>query len=347
MIKRLIFCNTLYQLIVAIQITLSFEGYTYLILTTEMKNVEQIQKKLYKTGVIKEVVIFDTSVKKTSIQIIKECVCGVKPDGMKEDKFDEFIGFNFDLPSHAIFAWAYKKNKNISVNKMEEGLLSYHTPDTLCRALSISCKIRKMLGMENLRPCAKMFYCFAPEIYHGTLRPKQIPKIKTTDSRIREILNIVFLEKEIKPYKEKYIFLPSIYDVEGGDPIGELELAQKIASKVGIDDLIVKVHPRDDESRYIKSNLKIDRNSGIPWEVIQINLDFSDKVVITTLSGSVLNFNPVLENVGKSYYGYKLCDLDNNDLALHYRDVLEGYLNNFSLGLRNIKVLENVEEIDL
>lgn len=95
----------------------------------------------------------------------------------------------------------------------------------------------------------------------------------------------------------------------------------------------------------ISSGLKVDENSSVPFEAIQINNDFSDKILITTLSGSVLNFNSVLEEVPIAYYGYKLCTLERNTLASHYKGIIEQYINDTDLGLRNIKILESIEEL--
>lgn len=330
---------------VALQISLSFDGDTYLVLTTEIKNVDEITNNIYQTKIIKDVVILNTSITKKSAKLISECVFGIKLKNLKDIKFDEFVGFNFDLPSHAVFAEVCKNNPNICVNKMEEGLLSYNEAVTSCKVMEISYLIRRILRKKNLRISAKAFYCFSPEVYKGDLSTILIPKIRINDRKILKIFNTVFLKDTINTISEKYIFLPSIYDIEGGEPIGELELAEKIANKVGIENIIVKVHPRDNEGRYLSKGFKIDVNKGVPWEIIQMNMDLKNKVIITTLSGGVLNFNTALEESGKSYYAYKLCDLNKNSLAKHYRDVVELYLREYSEGLREIYILDDVNDL--
>lgn len=83
-----------------------------------------------------------------------------------------------------------------------------------------------------------------------------------------------------------------------------LNLQKQLQIRIGKNNLLDKSSPRDDKEKYISSGLKVDENSSIPFEVIQINSDFSSKILITTLSGSVLNFNSVLEEVPIAYYGY-------------------------------------------
>lgn len=342
--KTLFFCNTNYQLIVAVQIALSFNKSGSIIITNEIKNYENIVKNLRKTKLFEQVACIDVKTVKKSITLTIQCILGMVPKEIKKCIFDEFVGFNLDIPSHIVYAFFYKKNKDIVINKMEEGVMSLNTPETSCGVLQASYKIRRLLNKRNMKEVISGFYCFSPKANRSGIPSIQIPLINHS-SRIKEYLNTIFCTNIKFEYKEKYIFLSCIYDNEGGNPIGELELAIKIADRVGRDNLLVKVHPRDDKEKYIRAGLKVDENSVIPFEVIQINNDFSDKVLITTLSGSILNFNPVLEKVPISYYGYSLCKLEGNYLASYYKDILEQYLADPELGLRNIYILNKMEEL--
>lgn len=326
------------------QIAASFDKDCSIIITNEIKNCEEIARNLHQTKLFDRVVSMDVKTAKKSITLIKQCISGTVPEEIKDCVFDEFIGFNFDIPSHIVYAFFCHKNKDIIVNKMEEGLMSLNTPETNCGVIETSTRIRRLLNKRNLKDNVSGFYCFSPRANKSGIPSIQIPSINE-GSKIKEYLNIVFCNNIKFEYKEKYIFLSCIYDIEGGEPIGELELAKKIADGVGRDNLLVKVHPRDSKEKYINAGLKVDDNSIVPFEVIQINNDFSDKVLITTLSGSILNFNPVLEVAPKSYYGYGLCKLDGNPLALHYKEVLEHYLADKTLGLKNIQLLESLEDL--
>lgn len=342
--KTLFFCNTNYQLIVAMQIAVTFDKKCSVIITNQIQNADSVLENVKNTHLFENVSFIDVKATVPSSEMMKKCVYGFAPAEIINCIFDEFVGFNMDIYSHMVYAFFYNQNKKILINKMEEGLMSLNTTETSCRVLDWTYKIRKLMRKKNLRESISGFYCFLPQANKTDIPSIQIPMIKET-SEIRDYLNNVFCQNASFAYKEKYIFLPCIYDIEGGEPIGELELAKKIANKVGKENLIVKVHPRDNKEKYIDAGLKVDENSLVPFEVIQINNDFSEKILITTLSTSILNFNPVLEKVSKSYYGYKLCDLSENPLAQHYKKVLEEYLNDKNLGLRNIHVLDTIEEI--
>lgn len=342
--KTLFFCNTNYQLIVAMQIVISLRNDSSIIVTNEIKNCEEIIFNLKETGLFERVAYLDVKSEYNSVELIRQCVFGYAPEEIKDCVFDEFVGFNFDIPSHIVFAFFYSKNRNIVVRKMEEGLMSLNTPESSCRVIEVSTQIRRVLHKRNLRHSVSGVYCFSTKVNKSGIPSIQIPMINKK-SKIKDYLNTVFCKNRVFEYKEKYIFLSCIYDVEGGEAIGEFELAKKIADRVGKNNLLIKVHPRDDKEKYIDSGLKVDENSSVPFEVIQINNDFSDKILITTLSGSILNFNSVLEKVPIAYYGYKLCKLEGNTLASHYKSIIEQYVNATDLGLRNIKILESIEEL--
>lgn len=342
--KTLLFCNTNYQLIVAMQIAASFDKKCSVIVTNEIRNYEELIPKIRETNLFERVSMMDVKSETRKVVIVKRCIYGYIPKEIEDVTYDEFVSFNMDISSHMVFAHLYKANKGIIVNKMEEGLMSLNTPETTCGILDLTYAIRRLQKKKNLKENIGGLYCFLPNANKYGVHSIKIPLINQ-NSKVREYLNDVFCRNITFNYKEKYIFLTCIYDMEGGEPIGELDLAIKIAEQVGRENLLVKVHPRDDKEKYINAGLKVDDNSMVPFEVIQINSDFSDKILITTLSASILNFNPVLENTSKCWYGYKLCHLEGNPLALHYKKVLEDYLNNDSLGLRNIRVLERIEEL--
>lgn len=342
--KTLFFCNTNYQLIVAMQIMISFKKEGSIIITNEIKNHEEIIKNLQNTKLFDHVSGIDVKAKQNSLMLTIKCILGMAPKEIRNSIFDEFVGFNFDIPTHIVYAFFYEKNKEMVINKMEEGVMSLNTPETSCGVLQTSYKIRRLLNKRNLKDVISGFYCFTPKANKSGISSIPIPLINH-HSRVKEYLNYIFCWNKRFEYKEKYIFLSCIYDIEGGEPIGELELAIKIADRVGRENLLVKVHPRDNKEKYIQSGLKVDENSAVPFEVIQINNDFSEKVLITSLSGSLLNFNQILEYSPISYYGYKLCKLEGNSLAYHYKDVLEQYLTDKEMGLRNIHILKNLEEL--
>ena len=106
-------------------------------------------------------------------------------------------------------------------------------------------------------------------------------------------------------YDKKYIYFASMIDSEILKKDGEFAILRDIAEVVGKDNLIVKLHPREENrQRYADLGVTIDTNSDIPFEIIQLVRDFSDNVFITCLSGSVLNFASILPERTRTYFTY-------------------------------------------
>lgn len=353
----LFFCNTYYQLITAVQIklTLKLNDRATVIITDHSANADIIADRLRETNVFEYVYYMKTKVSPEDVTLsfrlkaIRDGIFGRLPEGMnKKDYFDEIIGFNMDLATHYVYASLLKRNKNIVCNRMEEGLLSYQTPSASNGVLSTIYKLRKFLCKRNLRENIAGFYCFNPEVYYGKLSPIAVPKIGKENTVLKSVLESLFLiDKKIEPYKQKYIFLSCIYDIEGNTPIGELDLAKQIADVVGKENILIKVHPRDDISKYETAGLTVDKNSSVPWEVVCIEQDFSQHVFITTLSGSILNVSAMLSSAPTSFYGYPLCATEKNQLAVHFKKVIEDYLANPEFKAKNIKILHHTNELNV
>ena len=140
-------------------------------------------------------------------------------------------------------------------------------------------------------------------------------------------------------------FFTGVFDFEGGSPIGEFELVLKIAKLVGKDNLIIKTHPRDSRTIYAENKLKVYKHSYIPWEAIQFNNDFSDKVLLTVNSGSVLGANLILENRAESYFLFNCCKIENNYEASKYIATVRQLLSVATSVLDKINIIENIDSL--
>lgn len=233
---------------------------------------------------------------------------------------DEFIFFNTDRAATTLYLRLTKKNPSVHCHRMEEGILSYHdrraeNPYANMKLISkIEYRLRQLLKIPICQESVENFYCFYPEFYNGNLKAVQIPKIQL-NSEIGELLCEIFdIKKEALVYDEKYIFFASVGDFEGGKKIGEVKTALALAEKVGKENVLVKVHPRDTTDNFAAAGLKVDTRSSVPWEAIQLNYDFADHVFLTSSSGSVLSVNMLLEpkNRPETYFLYPMMDTDGN-----------------------------------
>ena len=363
--KILIICNTYYQLIVAIQMKLTIlkNDEVTIIISDHfnikkdiLKNLEQ--EKIFKNVIylnlkridekntnnilykIKQVIYIFFSIDK-DIQIkLNDCI------------FDKFFYYNLNVSTDIIFSILKKKNKNIECARFEEGILSYNNNfhDGVFRYLNNRMKIifflRKILGIKSISNVTKDFYCFYPNYYKKFLTKKRIPLINENKKKKMEVLRNIFkIKKDLLNYKQKYIFFAGIGDFEGGEAIGELELVKKIVNIVGKDNIIIKVHPRDFSNKFVNEGLLIDKFSDIPWEIIQLNYDFEDKIFLTVTSSSVLSVNLILEKPIKTYFLYKECKTDKNFLIKEAIIRIEEILHSLDSNKKSFFISSKIDKL--
>lgn len=58
-----------------------------------------------------------------------------------------------------------------------------------------------------------------------------------------------------------------------GAGVNDVELIEALADKVGKQNMMVKIHPRNPVNRFEKLGYKTNHNTAIPWEVIVMNTD--------------------------------------------------------------------------
>lgn len=359
--RLLIIANTYYQLILAVQMrmTIFCKDEVILLLSDHSAKSETVLNRLREKGTFSESYYIKTKgiiEKRNSIQKAKDffnIVLGTKNSfsfylyGIENQTIDEIICFNYNIDIIGVYSLLYEKNNSVKVSLFEEGILSYGVSfeDNLHR--KIIRLFRKSIGKKDISDAFYRFYCFYPQLYSGSLCSVKVPAI-TADSECAKVLRDIFsLNEESAKYAQKYIYFSSVYDFEGGHSIGEFELVKRIGELVGKDNLIVKTHPRDTRDVYEKNGFLVDKNSAVPWEVIQLTGDFFEKVFMTATSGSVLAGSFMSDKPVKTIYLYKLCDISNNEGAQETVNDIFNLLNKDELKtvLSNVKIADTLEDI--
>ena len=122
----------------------------------------------------------------------------------------------------------------------------------------------------------------------------------------------------------------------------DFKLILYIAEIVGKENLLVKLHPRNKINRFEKYGIATNKTIGIPWELIQMNDDFSDKVLLTISSGSVLASKLYFNDNIKTYLLFNCTDKMSNMVTEKYFEYLKKLENKF--GLDNFIIPKNEEE---
>lgn len=352
--KRLILCNTYYQLVLAVQLreTLFQKDDVSVIISDHSFNANKVAENLKKTNFFKDIYYKETKWLKEYdklkfiLDFFKLKKVALFNDIIKE-KYDEVVFYNNCVSTDLLFQSLYECNRSIQVSRFEEGILSYKIPMIVSGKTKITEMYNVIARQPRLMQKLKMFYCFQPDFYKGNLSPVKVPPI-ASNGKVKDILLKIFdVNLGENSYKEKYIFFTSVYDFEGGEPIGEYELVCKVADLVGKENLLIKTHPRDTRTIYEDSGFTVDKNSDIPWEAIQLSKDFSDKVFLTATSGSVLAGSFMSENPPKTFFMHKCCNVSGNSSAQKTIATIEELLNDVALKetLKTVSIANEIKDI--
>lgn len=361
--KVLCICNTYYQVIFSMQLarTIMSNFDITLMLSNHSRDSQNTVKQIEKLGLFENVVYLET--KKidycTGIltkfkRLVSVSLSDCFDNDVLHNYYDEMIFYNLSASTIAIHTVLSRYNNKIRISRMEEGILSYDSLENEPLKVEASFTtryssiIRKIFNKPDLLDNFYNFYCYYPIIYKGRLHPICVPKISLKDSSLCDYLSEVFeITEDNLSYPEDYIFFTSVYDFEGGESIGEFELVCQIADLVGKENLLIKQHPRDSRSIYTDNGFKVDKNSSVPWEAIQVTKNFSDKVYLTVNSGSVLSGSTMSEKPIKTFYMYKLCNYSGNKSCKKTVADIEEVLNNVEMKtiLKDVFIAEKIEDI--
>ena len=359
--KRLIIANTYYQVIFAIQMKLTIfkKDYVDIIITDHSRNADYFSNKLKECKCFENVYYVNTlgsGDRRNKFQKVWDILSfsfGTKNrfnffvQDIKQPYYDEMLVFNYDMRTYGIFSVLSRYNSKINLSRYEEGILTYNSEKLFTPARKVVGLMRKMQNKAVIENSFSNFYCFYPELYDGVFSVKRVPLIEG-ENKIKDILSVMFdINKKNMAYSQKYIFFTSVLDFEGGEPVGEYELVCKIAKLVGKENLLIKIHPRDKRTIYTDNNFCVDKNSCIPWEAIQLSGNFSDKVFMTVNSGSVLSGSTMSKNAVRTYFMFKLCNVNNNDLGKKSVYDINRLLSQKSMKklLNKVKIAERLEDI--
>lgn len=282
--------------------------------------------------------------------------------------YHEIYYFNESIVLYPIIDAVYRRNRELRLVRFEEGLASYQSllmRDTAPR-LKIINVLRNKIGRKSLYDLQTAFCCYFPmmlreqALTYDNLRERffidkgqmeekellEIPILNRDDKVLIDSLNVAFAYNPQKAnFKQKYIYFASCSDIDGYN-VGETELVLKIAELVGPENLLVKMHPRDGRSVYSDAGLTVSRESNVPWEIVQLNYDFSGYVFISLVSSSILNATAMLGDSVKTWYLWKCAEKSNSWLERNINGVLYTLKGLWRNGVcENINVAEKLMDI--
>lgn len=344
MSKKILFLvNTPYQLMVTVGLRMNefSENQADIVISDNIADYMKLSEKVRESGVFENVYTVNIKSEYTgnfSNTIMHRLIPSVYEFNAR---YDIFLFANLDHSASDIYRFLRKRNKKIAVYMFEDGLASYSGwySDFLCMFGSQpkEGEIFKRLWIKTLyyRFVDNVFlnvdkmFLLMPEIitYNPRFEIVKMNPLLSNEAKMLELYNRIFgYDGSVDRYEQDVIFFEESYFADE-IMVNDVELVEKIASLIGKDKIFVKIHPRNPINRFKELGYMTNSNMSIPWEVIAMNIDLSEKTLVSIASVAVIEPSIMLK---KKYKGILLFDILENDDCLKkniinlYRTVCEG-----------------------
>lgn len=290
-------CETVYQLIVATSIAAdkSKDCRVDLLLFDTIANVDLLRGKIEKNSRIYNNIYVYKCNDLLHMSKIKQRLYALSYKAVLpfRERYDEFYFADYDWVVNSIILFLKKENVELQVCMIEDGYATYSVGfGNFFEKMYNSGVIGKMYykrGYSEFYNISKL-YVYTPKLMDWTppFEVCEIKKITSRDDIIKDELNRLFDYNQLQDvYSEDIIFFEESYYADGKE-VPDIEMLKKISTAVGIENIMVKIHPRNRTNRFKQHGFKTNQNTEIPWEVIAINIDLQNKILITIASGSAL-----------------------------------------------------------
>ncbi len=305
--KRILFrCCTFYQLINAINIKINLLADSDADLIVNLStDFTQVIERLKKTKIFKQIATMQDSLednrdfKKLSSQdklmwfedLEKNMIDFPFKDIMYTDYY---IAIN-DEYNTFIYYYLVKKGLSPNVHIFEESKATY-----ILNILEVEKKDgipHSQFGIKNMYRHIDEVLLYEPQFYdvdYHRCRFTQIPKLNCQLEEIQSLYRQLF--GEYKFPEERYIFLvsPFFWDKFSAD---EIDVIDDFAKIVGKENLILKMHPRDQINRYSSRGYKVIEDMNTPLEAIMISEDMSQHVLVSISSNASITADLMLDKM--------------------------------------------------
>ncbi len=295
--KSILFiCKTSYQIVIASVISIHEynNAAVDIILCDSISNVETLRNEVVKSGIFRNVLTMGVmqykykGFKSRYMSFIK------KVDVTINNIYDRiYISNIHDWVLNQIVRTLREEaeacSRHCSISLFEDGFSTYSNHNG--RFFSMIKKHRIIF-----RRVFSEYYkvsdirVFSPELmqWKPDCEVKAIKKISCRDTALIDKLNCIFGYKTMEDcYDKDIIFFEESYFADGYN-VKDDEIIDRLVDELGRDRLFVKIHPRNPVNRFRGMGIKTNQNTEIPWEIIALNIDLSEKTLITIASGSAL-----------------------------------------------------------
>ena len=288
--KNVIFVNSLFNMILAVQLRKSLYGHEQF--DVLVSNVASGLKEIYDSHELENIFdhVYYVDYKKLNKFVLFKGV--IKPEyiwnSVIEDYFIEYENIFFWNPTRMLHYYLMELNRRRKPYKLHvyaDAAGGYITDCPVEKGIFRFPVFNDILSKKyGYKPICRQeydYYLFSPQ-YMGyeSLRPiREIPLIDYHDEKIRMTYNKIFHINESYSITEKFIFMDvNQTDQFQGRETG-LDYIKTVIKSVEKQNLVLKPHPRQNLEIYKDLKIKI-ITLIFPWEVYCINHSIDEKVII-------------------------------------------------------------------
>jgi hypothetical protein len=297
---NLFVCGTIFQLITAINITVSNLKVNTDLILTDSTDFSEIEKKLEELNIFCHIYHMKddackkdywTMNEKQRKQLSKYPSKGIDPIELIKT-YEHLYLPSLSAYNKLFYYYLIKGGMKLKVHLYEEGITTYVID--VVENIQKDGMLHRHYGKQALDHNLVEIMLYEPELYSVPRLSEivtPIPKLSNENVRLVKAFRSVFGECALP--KEKYIFLEEAF-VKDGILSMDIELVEELASVVGKDNIVVKLHPRNPVDRFSMRGFSLFPNSKIPWEIILLSNDLREKVLVTVSSSSSITAKLIL-----------------------------------------------------
>lgn len=355
----LIRCQSVYQLFNAINLVLTvLADKTVDIMLTASTDFSQYVEPLKKSNLFRNVFLSDDNPetyiawrgldagKRRDVYTHPEKYI-IKPfDGFEPAYSDYFIAVS-DEYNKIFYYYMVQQGYRPDIHFFEDGMNSYILDNKAgCDSDFIEHEIYGAVGFPQK---IKDQYSYEPTIVINKVKGidyLRLPRLANLSKKTKRIYNSIFPHEQLP--KEKYIFLEEAFYCDGIAST-DVELVEALADMVGKDNIIVKLHPRNDYDRFTPRGFKVMQAAKAPWEMTLMNVALSEKVFVSVSSTAALTSGLVFDKRFTAIELFKVMSLGKNIHVrnanfLDFYNLLKTFLNNREKQLFTPSCIEEFEE---
>lgn len=267
--------------------------------------------------------------------------------------FSEYKYMSF-CPAADFFVcnFAYLYNKNIRFIWLEDGMSSYTIHGVFIKGGFFKDLLRFVFKHNVGKKNIECQYLYRPELATYTVPfTRNKASFLSSNSNTAKYVDAIFNFSNEDIIKEKYIYFDNAFSKDG-IITNDKKILDDVSSIIGKEDLIIKVHPRNDVSIYDGTGYKLCKKNYIPWEVYFFHPEMLDnKVLIGAVSTAILSPFLYFDSKQKVISLIRMLDLSEmndgfkNLVSFVYESIMSNNLEVFCTPVDSDELVNALKEI--